>query len=215
MVSIKPWSFQNGIIYENTKRNGHSIVYMQEPIYPLGSKSTPKLLNRVNSTCNHFFFNGNVFFFCFYAVCQVKYVYTYIIIIYLSSLPISKQCISQVFGADELIKQQSFGVMHHQWIQSPPKESIHFCRAEYSKLRGGRWKVGGAPNPPLSPPRFWVLGFAASVYFLSVETVHVLVYYIAIILLNKYPINNNIQHVINKDVVITQLAPPRGLIKTL
>ncbi len=32
----------------NTKRNGHSIVYMQEPIYPSGSKSTPKLLNRVN-----------------------------------------------------------------------------------------------------------------------------------------------------------------------
>ncbi len=34
-------------------------------------------------------------------------------------------------------------------IQSPPKESIHFCRAEYSKLRGARWKVGGAPNLPL------------------------------------------------------------------
>ncbi len=37
-----------------------------------------------------------------------------------------------------------------QNLQSPPKESIHFCRAEYSKLRGARWKVGGAPNPPLS-----------------------------------------------------------------
>ncbi len=35
-------------------------------------------------------------------------------------------------------------------IQSPPKESIHFWRAEYSKLRGTRWKVGGAPNPSLS-----------------------------------------------------------------
>ncbi len=35
-------------------------------------------------------------------------------------------------------------------LQSPPKESIHFCRAEYSRLRGARWKVGGAPNPPLS-----------------------------------------------------------------
>ncbi len=32
-------------------------------------------------------------------------------------------------------------------LQSPPKESIHFCRAEYSKLRGVRWKVGGAPTP--------------------------------------------------------------------
>ena len=30
----------------NTKRNGHSIVYMQEPINPLGSKSTPKILNK-------------------------------------------------------------------------------------------------------------------------------------------------------------------------
>ncbi len=38
----------------------------------------------------------------------------------------------------------------HSVIQSPPKESIHFCRAEYSKLMGARWKVGGAPNPPLS-----------------------------------------------------------------
>ncbi len=35
-------------------------------------------------------------------------------------------------------------------IQSPPKESIHFCQAEYSKLMGARWKVGGAPNPPLN-----------------------------------------------------------------
>ncbi len=119
-------------------------------------------------------------------------------------------------------------------IQSPPKESIHFCRAEYSKLRGGaRWKVGGAPNQPLSwsklgqasfwnqrnsciptktvrrpsfvlvspslgiskwglvhfgptplgvwptpyfsctHPGLWVLGFAASGYFLLVETVFV------------------------------------------
>ncbi len=24
------------------------------------------------------------------------------------------------------------------FVQSPPKESIHFCRAEYSKLRGGK-----------------------------------------------------------------------------
>ncbi len=30
------------------------------------------------------------------------------------------------------------------------KESIHFCRAKYSKLRGARSKVGGAPNQPLS-----------------------------------------------------------------
>ena len=66
-------------------------------------------------------------------------------------------------------------------LQSPPKESIHFCRAKYSKLRGARWKVGGAPTQgwvwctpyfSSSPPRFWVLGFATSVYFLSVETVH-------------------------------------------
>ena len=28
--------------------------------------------------------------------------------------------------------------------QSPPIESIHICRAEYSKLIGARWKVGGA-----------------------------------------------------------------------
>ncbi len=35
-------------------------------------------------------------------------------------------------------------------LQSPPKESIHFCQAEYSKLRGARWEVGGAPNQPLS-----------------------------------------------------------------
>ncbi len=80
-------------------------------------------------------------------------------------------------------------------LQSPPKESIHFCRAEYSKLRGTRWKVGGMPNPPLiwsklgqasfwptqewvwctpyfssSAPQFWVIGFAASVYFLALET---------------------------------------------
>ncbi len=46
-------------------------------------------------------------------------------------------------------------IRHWEWlatkaIQSPPKESIHFCRAEYSKLRGARWKVGGAPNQPLS-----------------------------------------------------------------
>ncbi len=43
-----------------------------------------------------------------------------------------------------------------QNLQSPPKESIHFCRAEYSKLRGARWKVGGAPNPtfPLAPLDF-------------------------------------------------------------
>ncbi len=27
-------------------------------------------------------------------------------------------------------------------VQSPLKESIHFCLAEYSKLRGARWKVG-------------------------------------------------------------------------
>ena len=72
-------------------------------------------------------------------------------------------------------------------IQSPPKESNTF--AEYSKLRGARWKLGGAPNPLLSwfgptqgwvwctpylsssSPQFWVLGFATSVYFLSVETV--------------------------------------------
>ena len=41
-------------------------------------------------------------------------------------------------------------LQNHAEIQSPPKESIHFCRAEYSKLRGARWKVGGAPNQPLS-----------------------------------------------------------------
>ena len=35
-------------------------------------------------------------------------------------------------------------------LQSPTKESIHFCQAEYSKLRGDRWKVGSEPNPPLS-----------------------------------------------------------------
>ncbi len=63
-------------------------------------------------------------------------------------------------------------------VQSPPKESIHFCRAEYSKLRGVRWKVGPTkgwvwrtPYFSSSPPLFWVLGFAASVYFLSMETV--------------------------------------------
>ena len=42
-------------------------------------------------------------------------------------------------------------------LQSPPKESIHFCRAKYSKLRGVRWKVWGAPHTPLnysSPPTF-------------------------------------------------------------
>ena len=36
-------------------------------------------------------------------------------------------------------------------LQSPPKEIIHFCRAEYSKLRAARWKVGGAPHHPLYP----------------------------------------------------------------
>ncbi len=35
-------------------------------------------------------------------------------------------------------------------LQSPPKESIHFCRAKYSKLREARQKVGGVPHPPLS-----------------------------------------------------------------
>ncbi len=34
-------------------------------------------------------------------------------------------------------------------LQSPPKESIHFCRAEYSKLRGARCEVGGAPKPTI------------------------------------------------------------------
>ena len=31
----------------------------------------------------------------------------------------------------------------------PPKENIHFCQVEYSKLRGARWKVGyvGDPTP--------------------------------------------------------------------
>ncbi len=39
-------------------------------------------------------------------------------------------------------------------LQSPPKESIHLSRAEYSKLRGAWWKVGGAPLPPFSWSKF-------------------------------------------------------------
>ena len=35
-------------------------------------------------------------------------------------------------------------------LQSPPKGSIRFCRAECSKLRGVQMKSKGAPNPPLS-----------------------------------------------------------------
>ncbi len=35
-------------------------------------------------------------------------------------------------------------------LQSPPKESIHFCRAEHSKLRVARWKVGSAAPPTFS-----------------------------------------------------------------
>ena len=42
-------------------------------------------------------------------------------------------------------------IMGIAWgLQSLPKENIHFCQAEYSKLRGATWKVGGVPNPPLS-----------------------------------------------------------------
>ncbi len=29
-------------------------------------------------------------------------------------------------------------------LQSPPKESLHFCQAEYSKLTGARRKIGDA-----------------------------------------------------------------------
>ncbi len=36
-------------------------------------------------------------------------------------------------------------------IQSPQKESIHFCRVEYSKLRGARRNVGGCDAPPTFP----------------------------------------------------------------
>ncbi len=74
-------------------------------------------------------------------------------------------------------------------IQSPPKESIHFCQAEYSKLREARQKVGAAPHPPLSrsifdqlsrgceaPPTFALVRLVfeylplPQVYFLLVET---------------------------------------------
>ncbi len=64
-------------------------------------------------------------------------------------------------------------------LQSTQKESIHFCRAKYSKLRESRWNFkrmdqlnGGWHTPYFSssPPGLWVLGFAASVYFLLVET---------------------------------------------
>ncbi len=40
-------------------------------------------------------------------------------------------------------------------VQSPPKESMHFCGAEYSKLREVRQKVC---TFHLAPPQIWVLG---------------------------------------------------------
>ncbi len=66
-------------------------------------------------------------------------------------------------------KSLYFGIAY-----SPPKESIQFCRVEYWKLRGSRWKVGGAPHWAYfssRPPGLWVLGSAMSIYFLLVETV--------------------------------------------
>ncbi len=33
-------------------------------------------------------------------------------------------------------------ILRHGDLQSPTKESMHFCQAEYSKLRGARQKVG-------------------------------------------------------------------------
>ncbi len=67
------------------------------------------------------------------------------------------------FSFSALVREEKKYFVHHSsWnVQFPPKESIHFCRAEYSKLRGARWKVGGAPNPPLSWSKlgqasFWI-----------------------------------------------------------
>ena len=78
-------------------------------------------------------------------------------------------------------------IKHIYTSQSPPKESIHFFPAEYSKLGRARWKVEGAQHPPLS---WYELGlidsprhigeishvnggvcFDTSVYFLLVPTV--------------------------------------------
>ncbi len=82
---------------------------------------------------------------------------------------VTSTCLHSVGGFTTLHTQNHFSSLLA--IQSPPKESIHFCRAEYSKLRRARWKVWPIPYFSCSLPWFWVLAFAASVYFLSVETV--------------------------------------------
>ena len=44
-------------------------------------------------------------------------------------------------------------------LQSPPKERIHFCQANCSKLRGFRWKVGGRATRSIVHGNLWILQY--------------------------------------------------------
>ncbi len=114
-----------------------------------------------------FFFTDRWHFresFYFYSTCLRKAT-----IKYLKSLSLVTSLINLFDTLDSMLGNKHFDLLFSKNIclglkksfyllmscSLPPKESIHFCRVEYSKLREARWKVGVAPHTPLSRNEAW------------------------------------------------------------